>query len=56
MGTRENGIQNIQQTMANKVPMSTVIAQVIISDVNWILKTTKGFKGFQYKAGAEQSC
>lgn len=42
--------------MANKVPMSTVIAQVIISDVNWILKTTKGFKGFQYKAGAEQSC
>lgn len=42
--------------MANKVPMSRVIAQVLLFEVNWTFKTLKGFKGFQYKAGAEQSC
>lgn len=41
--------------MANKVLMNRVIAQVLLFEVNWILKTTKGLKGFQYKAGARQS-
>ena len=56
MCTRENGTQSTQQTRANKVPRRRVTALILLFEVKQILKTPKGFKGFQYKAGAEKRC